>query len=46
MPGDDFLFRTLPGVGKRVFRLGLSASYGLDEGGCREALAAGMSYVF
>ncbi len=46
MPGDDFLFRTLPGIGKRVFRLGLSASHGLDEGGSREALAAGMNYVF
>jgi aryl-alcohol dehydrogenase-like predicted oxidoreductase len=46
MAGDDFLFRTLPRVGKRVFRLGLSASYGLDEQGIREALAAGMNYVF
>ncbi len=46
MAGDDFLFRELPKVGKRVFRLGLSASYGLDERGAREALAAGMNYVF
>ena len=46
MAGDDFLFRALPKVGKRVFRLGLSASYGLDEAGAREALAAGMNYVF
>jgi aryl-alcohol dehydrogenase-like predicted oxidoreductase len=46
MAGDDFLFRDLPKVGKRVFRLGLSASHGLDEAGAREALAAGMNYVF
>ncbi len=46
MAGDDFLFRSLPKVGKRVFRLGLSASYGLDERGAREALGAGMNYVF
>ncbi|HZY04052.1 MAG TPA: aldo/keto reductase [Anaeromyxobacteraceae bacterium] len=46
MAGDDFLFRSLPRVGKRAFRLGLSASYGLDEAGARQALAAGMNYVF
>ncbi len=42
----SFLFRTPPRLGKRVFRLGLSASYGLDEAGIREALAGGMNYVF
>jgi aryl-alcohol dehydrogenase-like predicted oxidoreductase len=41
-----FLFRTPPRLRKRVFRLGLSASYGLDEAGAREALASGMNYVF
>ncbi len=46
MASDEFLFRTLPHVGKRVLRLGLSASYGLDERGIRDALAAGMNYVF
>ncbi len=46
MSGDDFLHRTLPRVGKRVFRLGLSASYGLDEAGIREGLERGMNYVF
>ena len=46
MTGDEFLFRSLPKVGKRVFRLGLSASYGLDERGIRAALDAGMNYVF
>ena len=47
MPGNEtFLFRTLPHLGKRVFRLGLSASYGLDEAGIREAFAGGLNYVF
>ncbi len=46
MPDSPFLFRTPPRIGKRVFRLGLSASYGLDEAGAREALASGMNYVF
>ncbi len=46
MAGDDFLFHSLPRVGKRVFRLGLSASYGLDERGIRAALEAGLNYVF
>jgi aryl-alcohol dehydrogenase-like predicted oxidoreductase len=41
-----FLYRTPSRLGKRVFRLGLSASYGLDEAGIREAFASGMNYVF
>jgi len=47
MPASEtFLFRTPPRIGKRVFRLGLSASYGLDETGIREAFASGLNYVF
>jgi len=47
MTGDPaFLYRTPARLGKRVFRLGLSASYGLDEAGIREAFASGMNYVF
>ncbi len=43
----DFLHRSPPAfLGKRAFRLGLSASYGLDEAGIREALERGMNYVF
>ncbi|WP_248342987.1 aldo/keto reductase [Anaeromyxobacter paludicola] len=43
----DFLHRAPPAfAGKRAFRLGLSASYGLDEAGIREALDRGMNYVF
>lgn len=41
-----FLHRTPARLGKRVFRLGLSASYGLDEAAIREAFASGMNYVF
>jgi aryl-alcohol dehydrogenase-like predicted oxidoreductase len=41
-----FLYRTPARIGKRVFRLGLSASYGLDESGIREGFASGMNYVF
>jgi len=37
--------RELPGIRKRLFRLGLSASYDLDEAGCREALER-VQYVF
>ncbi len=47
MPADTgFLHRTPARLGKRVFRLGLSASYGLDEAAIREAFASGMNYVF
>lgn len=41
---DDFLHRDL--LGKRVHRLGISASYGLDEAGVREALERGANYLF
>ena len=38
---DDFLYRNIPILGKRVHRYGLSASYGLDEAGMREGLERG-----
>ena len=41
-----FLYRTPARLGKSVFRLGLSASYGLEESAIREAFASGMNYVF
>jgi aryl-alcohol dehydrogenase-like predicted oxidoreductase len=44
MTDRDFLHCTV--VGKRVYRLGLAASYGLDEAGIREALDRGLRYVF
>jgi aryl-alcohol dehydrogenase-like predicted oxidoreductase len=46
MGTSDFLLRDIPALKKqRVFRLGLSASFGLDAAGVREALER-MQYVF
>jgi len=42
----EFLRRDLKALGKRVFRLGLSSSYGLDEQGARTALERGLNYIF
>lgn len=42
---DDFAYRDVPRLGRRLFRLGLSGSFGLDEAACREALER-MQYVF
>ena len=33
-----FTHRDVPCLGRRLLRLGLSGSFGLDEAGCREAL--------
>lgn len=42
----DFVQRTLPVVGKRVHRLGLSFSFGLDANGAAAAIDRGMNYFF
>jgi len=42
----DFLHRDVPALRKRVFRLGLAVSHGLDEEGIREALDGEINYVF
>jgi aryl-alcohol dehydrogenase-like predicted oxidoreductase len=42
---ESFTWREVPALGKRLHRLGLSASYGLDEAGCREALET-LRYAF
>jgi len=42
---DDFAHRDVPALGRRLFRLGLSGSFGLDEAGCREALER-VQFVF
>ena len=42
---DGFTHREVPGIGKRLFRLGLSGSFGLDEAASREALER-IQYVF
>jgi aryl-alcohol dehydrogenase-like predicted oxidoreductase len=41
---DEFIHRDV--LGKRVHRYGISASYGLDEAGVREALERGANYLF
>jgi aryl-alcohol dehydrogenase-like predicted oxidoreductase len=41
---NDFSHRDL--LGKRVHRYGISASYGLDEAGVREAVELGANYIF
>jgi hypothetical protein len=41
----DFEQREVPALRKRIFRMGLSGSFGLDEAGCREALER-VQYVF
>jgi aryl-alcohol dehydrogenase-like predicted oxidoreductase len=44
-PVSGFSFREVPRLGRRLFRMGLSGSFGLDEAGCREALER-IQYVF
>src|SRR5574341_1920916 len=44
-PVKDFTDREVPRLGRRLFRLGLSGSFGLEEAGCREALER-VQYVF
>jgi aryl-alcohol dehydrogenase-like predicted oxidoreductase len=42
---SGFAWCDFPGLGRRVFRLGLSGTFHLDEAGCREALER-IQYVF
>ena len=42
---NEFTHREVPRLGRRLFRLGLSGSFDLDETGCREALER-IQYVF
>lgn len=42
----DFTHRELRAVGKRVFRLGLAANYGIDEAGVRAAIDRGINYLY
>lgn len=46
MENDDFLYRDLPVVGKRVHRLGLAFNYGIDPKGVEAALEQGVNYLF
>lgn len=43
---SDFQYRDLRTIGKRVFRLGLAANYGIDEAGIRTAFDRGINYVY
>lgn len=44
---DDILYRSLPRIGKRVFRLGLAGNYGIDEAGIDWALTeTEINYLF
>jgi aryl-alcohol dehydrogenase-like predicted oxidoreductase len=43
----DFLHREVAALGgRRVFRLGLAANYGIDEAGIRTAIDRGVNYFF
>jgi aryl-alcohol dehydrogenase-like predicted oxidoreductase len=43
---SDFLHRDLPKVGKRVHRLGLTGTHGIDDAGIRFAIDQGLNYLF
>jgi aryl-alcohol dehydrogenase-like predicted oxidoreductase len=43
---DDFLYRDVAALGRRVFRLGLATSYGIDGSDLEWALGQGVNYVF
>jgi aryl-alcohol dehydrogenase-like predicted oxidoreductase len=46
MTGLDFLHRDVPKLGKRVHRLGLAGSHGIDDAGIRAAIDQGINYLF
>ena len=43
---SDFLHRDVPALGRRVFRLGLAANYGVEGVDLEWALEQGVNYVF
>jgi len=43
---SDFLYRNVPAFNKRVHRMGIAFSYGIDEAGLRAALDRGLNYLF
>jgi aryl-alcohol dehydrogenase-like predicted oxidoreductase len=43
---DAFTYRDVRSVGKKVFRLGLAANYGIDEAGIKSAFERGINYVY
>ncbi len=44
--GTEFLQRHVPALGRTVHRVGVSASFGLDEAGIEAAFEQGLEYVF
>jgi hypothetical protein len=43
---DDFLYRDVPTLGRRVFRLGLATNYGIEGVDLEWALEQGVNYLF
>jgi aryl-alcohol dehydrogenase-like predicted oxidoreductase len=43
---DNFLYRDVPALGRRVFRLGLATNYGVEGVDLEWALEQGVNYVF
>ena len=43
---DNFLYRDVPSLERRVFRLGLATNYGIEGGDLEWALAQGVNYFF
>jgi aryl-alcohol dehydrogenase-like predicted oxidoreductase len=43
---DDFLYRDVPALGRRVFRLGLATNFGVEGVDLEWALEQGVNYVF
>jgi aryl-alcohol dehydrogenase-like predicted oxidoreductase len=43
---EEFKYRQLRGIDKKVFRLGLAANYGIEEAGIRSAFERGINYVY
>ncbi len=46
MTGMDFLHRDVPKLGKRVHRLGLAGTHGIDDAGIRAGIDRGINYLF
>ena len=42
---DDFLYRDVPALGRRVFRLGLATNYGIEGRDLEWALDKGVNYI-
>jgi aryl-alcohol dehydrogenase-like predicted oxidoreductase len=43
---NDFLYRDVPALGRRVFRLGLATNYGVEGADLDWALEQGVNYIF